>query len=67
MINEFGSFLGLIEILSWYLPGETEGNHINLRIAGVPADIQTEHLEYKVRVLTAAPMWSVITTVTVTL
>jgi hypothetical protein len=35
-----GSFLGIIEIISWYLPGETEGNHINIRIAGVPAVIK---------------------------
>jgi hypothetical protein len=35
----------LIEILSRHLPVWTEKNHeISVRIAGMPADIRTEHL-----------------------
>jgi hypothetical protein len=33
---------GLINALSWNLPGGTEGNHGKLRIAGVLAEIRTE-------------------------
>jgi hypothetical protein len=28
----------------WHLPGGNEENHENLRIAGILAEIQTEHL-----------------------
>jgi hypothetical protein len=29
------------EVLSWHLPGRTEGNYKNLRIAGLQAKIRT--------------------------
>jgi hypothetical protein len=37
--------LVLIEVLSQHLPGETEENYKkSVRIAGVPVEIQTEHI-----------------------
>jgi hypothetical protein len=41
-----GSSYGIFEILSWHLLGETEENHKkgSVRIASVPAEIQTTNL-----------------------
>jgi hypothetical protein len=36
--------LWLIDVLSQHCPRESEENHRNLRISGVPAEIRTENL-----------------------
>jgi hypothetical protein len=41
-----GSTHGLMKLLSWHLPGETEENQqkTSIIISGVPAEILIEHL-----------------------
>jgi hypothetical protein len=34
-----------VEVLSWNLPGGADESHEILKIAGVPAEIQTDHLQ----------------------
>lgn len=45
---------GLIEILSWNFPGGTEEVHEkSLKLAGVPAEIRTDHFRVQVYSVTA--------------
>jgi hypothetical protein len=39
-----GSYLSLIDVLSWHLPGGTEENFIKVSHNSILAKIQTKHL-----------------------
>jgi hypothetical protein len=45
LTNLLGAGCGVIDIVSWYLPGVAGKSHVNPNtIAGVPTEIRTDHL-----------------------
>jgi len=55
-----GRNCGLCRVLSWNLSAETQRNHENLRLVGVPPEIATEQFPYKNhRRYWYEPAWSV--------